>query len=250
MINIKLISFILYLLITSNISLFANEELNEENKKPKFKITVNVDKSQNNTNNKLKKAYSMLLNNNYNGAIKIYTDVLNNEPNNYNALIQVAFAYQNNNQYDKASNIYYSLINSRKINNDIIQNLLISITNQNNTEEHLKKLLRIFSQHNTIPCLAAQISILYYNNKNYESAIKYMNNAITLDPSNIIYQYNLGLIMEHAGNTKDSYSIYKHIIKNMNNYKNNYNISNMDLHNRISSIEELFNTYNNILQQN
>lgn len=215
-----------------------NKKENKEIKQNK-NATIIVEKTpeQINLNSLKNKAFSAVNLKEYEIAIKFYKQILEtNKQDNYSKLA-LATCYQNLKQYGQAKTLYLDLINIFPNNDKIISNLF-SIMINDSPYEAVYLLPQLAERFNYSDKIQFQLSIAFSKVKNYNKAIKYMKEAISIDPTNIIYLYNLAVLYDKMENYQSAQITYKLVLKNMET-NNNSVLPYNKISNRINELNKI-----------
>jgi tetratricopeptide (TPR) repeat protein len=159
----------------------------------------------------MKNAYEALRVGQYESAIKYYNEVLADSPNNNKALFGIATAYQMSKENEKAKETYLKIIQNSPDFWPAVNNYIILITEEN-PDKSIPKLEELYSRNPTFAAIPAQLGNLYYKKGDVERSIEYYINAVTLEPKNIEYRYNLALIFEKSSRKEDAAALYKTLL--------------------------------------
>ena len=83
-----------------------------------------------------------------------------------------------------------------------------------------------------------QLSIAFSKVKNYTKAVKYMKEAIAIDPTNVVYLYNLAVLYDKMENYPSAQATYKLVLKNIET-NNNSVLPYNKINNRISELNKI-----------
>lgn len=183
-----------------------------EKKSDKFNIKVTQGaKKKFNINNSLKQAKDALESGNSATAIFFLNKVLEKFPYHKNALIVLGNIHYFNKEYEKAIDIYSNLLKEHPGNHLVLENFLIVIS-QYNSELALKEMLKLYSTHKNYAPLLANLSIIYLEKQDLLKAKEYMKGAVSLDQNNILYIYNLAVILEKLLDVRNAEILYKKLL--------------------------------------
>ena len=201
--------------------------------------TIVIEKAQPQVNiNTLKnKAFSAVSLKEYEIAVKLYKQILEkNKQDNYSKLA-LATCYQNLKQYGQAKTLYLDLINIFPNNDKIISNLF-SIMINDSPYEAVYLLPQLAERFNYSDKIQFQLSIAFSKVKNYTKAVKYMKEAIAIDPTNVVYLYNLAVLYDKMENYPSAQATYKLVLKNIET-NNNSVLPYNKINNRISELNKI-----------
>ena len=201
--------------------------------------TIVIEKAQPQVNiNTLKnKAFSAVSLKEYEIAVKLYKQILEkNKQDNYSKLA-LATCYQNLKQYGQAKTLYLDLINIFPNNDKIISNLF-SIMINDSPYEAVYLLPQLAERFNYSDKIQFQLSIAFSKVKNYTKAVKYMKEAIAIDPTNVVYLYNLAVLYDKMENYPSAQATYKLALKNIET-NNNSVLPYNKINNRINELNKI-----------
>ena len=201
--------------------------------------TIVIEKAQPQVNiNTLKnKAFSAVSLKEYEIAVKLYKQILEkNKQDNYSKLA-LATCYQNLKQYGQAKTLYLDLINIFPNNDKIISNLF-SIMINDSPYEAVYLLPQLAERFNYSDKIQFQLSIAFSKVKNYTKAVKYMKEAIAIDPTNVVYLYNLAVLYDKMENYPSAQATYKLVLKNIET-NNNSVLPYNKINNRINELNKI-----------
>lgn len=149
-------------------------------------------------------------------AIILYKEVLAQDPNNKNALFGLATSYHKNNQIDQARAIYVQILTKHPDNKESLNNFLV-LTTTESPANALVELEKLEKSNKNSSALQAQLGMTNMKLGNHESAIKYFNSAIALEPGNINYKFNLAILYDKLGKDSLATQLYHQIVGFVNN---------------------------------
>ena len=160
----------------------------------------------------LEKAYDALNSGQSDVAIETYKEVLDNSPNNTQALFGLATLYHRARQFDKARPLYSRLLAVNPEHRDGFNNFLVMLADEapNEALSELEKLENKNPGFSTIP---AQIAVIYQKLGQQEKAIDKMFRAVSLAPENMIYRYNLAIMLDKQKNYDEAAKLYRQLIE-------------------------------------
>ncbi|MDA7705032.1 tetratricopeptide repeat protein [Rickettsiales bacterium] len=185
----------------------------DEEYEPKFDI-ITVDANFNKDSEQKKKlAYNTNLIGHYEVAIKLYQEILDQDIEEEDAKFGLAFAYQKLHQYNEAKDLYYNLLNQgKKIDKNKIVSNLLSIIIEESPKEAIFFLTKLSAQHPDSSDLIAKSALTYAKINRTEKAIDLMQKALSLNPSNYQYQYNLAIMLDEKGDYENAKLLYDRIL--------------------------------------
>ncbi|MAZ80206.1 MAG: hypothetical protein CMP18_00270 [Rickettsiales bacterium] len=211
--------------------------VNDRNNSPSAGVSIKVieaDNFENEIKEKENIAYNAALIGQYEVAIQLYKDIINDDPDNEYAKFSLAVAYQNLNQYSQAKDLYNELLAKNPDNKkDIISNLL-SILVEESPKEATYFLTRLATQNPSSGYIMAQLALAYEKINDYSGAIRFLKRAIILDPNNIQYIYNLAVFYDKSDQKISAIENYQKVLRN---YSENIGLASIDaIESRIKSL--------------
>lgn len=179
-----------------------------EKRSDKFEITV----SENSTNvgHLLKKAKTAFDIGSIEVAESFYKQILDKFPENKSALIGLGNLYYVQKDYKKAHETYLALLKKYPKDTNVILNYL-TVVSDYDPDFALKEMLNLSSDVNFAP-LYASIGLLYLKVNELDSAKNYMISALSLEPENIFYIYNLAIIFDKLSDFKNAAFFYQKLV--------------------------------------
>jgi tetratricopeptide (TPR) repeat protein len=148
----------------------------------------------------------------------LYKRIIYAEPENKDALFGLASVYQRTGQLPQARAMYSKLLSLDPENWPAMNNFLVLAAEEapDHAIEEFKRLMQTNPEFAPIP---AQIGMIYYKQKKYDDAANYLIKAIQLDPSNLSYRYNLAVIYDHLGRSREAGRLYMQLLEQAQNGK-------------------------------
>ena len=150
-------------------------------------------------------------------AIALYREVLAHDPQNNNAMLGIAIEYQKAHQYDDACKIYKELLSLKPRNYKILKGYLNAISHSE-PEYALSELRYLEEIYPEDPQIRAHIGMVHVSLMNYRQAEKYLKTALSLDPDNVVYRYNLAVLCDKLGKYREASHLYTQILKSDNSH--------------------------------
>ena len=221
----------------NEIDIIDKKEDKEVKQNKNATIVIEKAKPQVNINTLKNKAFSAVSLKEYEIAVKLYKQILEkNKQDNYSKLA-LATCYQNLKQYGQAKTLYLDLINIFPNNDKIISNLF-SIMINDSPYEAVYLLPQLAERFNYSDKIQFQLSIAFSKVKNYTKAVKYMKEAIAIDPTNVVYLYNLAVLYDKMENYPSAQATYKLVLKNIET-NNNSVLPYNKINNRINELNKI-----------
>ncbi len=178
-------------------------------------ITVTDSKALNlDVKEKEKLAYNAALTGQYEAAIELYKQVLSIEPDNSYDKFSLAVVYQKIGQFRQAKTLYYQLLKTNPTNQEEIIGNLLSVLVEESPRDAVYLLSRLTVQNPGSAYIFAQAAVAYDRIKNYDQAIILLQKAISIDPTNADYQYNLAVIYDKTSQFQKALDMYANVEQN------------------------------------
>jgi Tfp pilus assembly protein PilF len=145
-------------------------------------------------------------------ASTLYKNILNNDANNVPALFGIATIYHQNSQLEEARALYTNILSLEPSNQDALNNFLM-LVGEESPEEAILELKKLEAINPTVSIIPAQIAMIYLRQGEDKKALKYFNKAILLAPDNLVYRYNLAILLDKMGDGLQAIGIYKQLIE-------------------------------------
>ncbi len=213
-----------------------------EKKSDKFEIKIS--KNLTNVNYLLKKAKAAFDIGSIEIAASFYKQILSKFPDNKSALIGLGNLYYVQKDYELAHTIYLSLLKKYPKDTTIILNYL-TIVSDYDPDFTLKEMLNLSNNVNkTYAPLHAHLSLLYAKLNDVNSAKNYMISALSLEPDNVFYIYNLAVMYDKLSEFKNAAFFYKKLINKITISQDKNTIKNIPIKqvsNRLKFIKSVYN---------
>jgi Flp pilus assembly protein TadD len=174
-------------------------------------ISINVRGGVYDANRDLSRAYDALVANDASSAIGIYSDILASDPKNQDALFGLAATYHRAGAIDRAKPLYIRLLELNPEHREGLNNFLALVSAQA-PEDALVELEKLGARNPGFSPIHAQIALLYQRLGAFDRAREKMLYAIELSPENLVYQYNLAVMLDKEGQTADAMALYQKLI--------------------------------------
>lgn len=162
---------------------------------------------------KEKLAYNAVLISQYEVAVELYKQIIAREPNNNYSKFALAVVYQRMGQLSQAKKLYRNLLQNNPSNREEIVGNLLAIIIEESPRDALYLLSRLTTQSPKSSYILAQASIVYDRLKDYENASLLLERAISLDPNNVAYKYNLAIIYDKLERTNRALELYSEVVR-------------------------------------
>jgi Flp pilus assembly protein TadD len=174
-------------------------------------ISINVRGGVYDANRDLSRAYDALVANDASSAIGIYSDILASDPKNQDALFGLAATYHRAGAIDRAKPLYIRLLELNPEHREGLNNFLALVSAQA-PEDALVELEKLGARNPGFSPIHAQIALLYQRLGAFDRAREKMLYAIELSPENLVYQYNLAVMLDKEGQAADAMALYQKLI--------------------------------------
>lgn len=174
-------------------------------------VKIEVKSPRIDTNHELEKAYNALMSGQTTAAQEMYRNVLDNDPSNVLALFGMATSYHRSGQFEKARTLYAKILSIDPNNRDALNNFL-ALVSSDAPEASLAQLEKLESGNPEFSPIPAQMAVIYQRLGNHEKAMQKMLRAVSLEPENLTYRYNLAVLMDRQGRREEAASLYRQLI--------------------------------------
>lgn len=159
----------------------------------------------------LNRAYEALMAGESEQAVEIYQSILAVNPQNQDALFGLAATYQRAGEANKARLLYEALLKINSHHREALNNYLVLISAES-PEPALYELQKLAQRNPDFSPLIAQIALLYEKLGEPGLARREMLRAIAISPENLVYKYNLAVMMDRQQQRADAIALYQLLI--------------------------------------
>lgn len=131
-------------------------------------------------------------------ALWIYEELLRHRPADRPALLGRAIALQRLDRFNDAIRAYEEVLRHHPDELVALTNLL-GLIGREAPDEALEQLGRLYAVNPGYSPMVAQIALIYARLNDTPNAVRFMREAITLDPTNAVYHLNLAVLYDRAG---------------------------------------------------
>lgn len=165
-----------------------------------------------NVYSELEKAYNAMLSGHNPQAIQIYHRVLMAVPADTDALFGLATAYHQVREIEQARIYYTKLL---KIDPDHRKGLnnFLALAALESPVEALSILEGLEERNPRFSPIVAQMALIYQQIGEWDQAAQKMLKAVSLDPANVTYLYNLAVIFDSMGKKAEAVGVYGRLIE-------------------------------------
>jgi len=172
---------------------------------------IELSEEKTTTKQKLENAYKALFLGHTKVAIKRYKDILKKSPNNKLAMFGLATSYHYDKQKKQAMKLYEEILRKYPDYTDAFNNFVLLLS-----EEYPKKaileLKKLEKTHPNFAPILAQLGVINYKIGNYQQATKYLTKALRIEPNNVVYRYNLAVLLDNLGDTFSARKLYRQVL--------------------------------------
>lgn len=186
-------------------------EADQATKHEAIGVKIEVKTPRIDVNYELEKAYNALMQGQTVLAKDIYNNVLDNDSNNVLALFGLATTYHRNGEFTQARALYAKILTLDPDNRDALNNFLALVSSEV-PHEALNQLEKLESKNPDFSPIPAQMAIIYQKLGNPEKAIQKMLRAVSLEPENLTYRYNLAVLMDRVGKRDEAAALYRQLV--------------------------------------
>ncbi len=174
-------------------------------------VKIEVRRPNYNPNYELEKAYEALLAGQTGIALELYKNVIRMQPDNELALFGAATTFHRIGEIESARVLYGRLIELYPNNREAMNNFLVLVSDES-PQEALNELLELEHASPDFSPIPAQLGLLYAKLGDEEKARSKMLRAISLDPDNMVYRYNLAIFLDKQKRYKEAAAFYRQLI--------------------------------------
>ena len=179
--------------------------------KPKFDIKVQKGRKGDALLDDLDKALRSLNAGQYEVSIAIYKSVLQKDSRNRDAMFGLAAAYQKAGQRIQARDAYAKLLSAYPGFQPGLNNLLVLASNEA-PNDALRELDVIGKRDPNFAPVYAQKASIYAQIGDIANAKKNFIKALNIEPDNVVYRYNLAVLLDKNGDTITAAKLYNQIL--------------------------------------
>lgn len=158
--------------------------------------------------------YSMLLRGDFNAALGLYDKVLSDDPANLQALIGRAASLHKLRRLEEARAAYERVLGADPGNREALTNLL-AIVAADEPQEAVARLRDLARQAPGFSPVIGQLGLLYGRMGATDAAIEELTRAVSLDPGNLLYRYNLAVLLDRAGRRAEAIPAYRLVLEGL-----------------------------------
>lgn len=193
--------------VSSNAVVSANSVTHEE-----MGIKIEVKEPTLDLSYELEKAYNATIAGQTSIAMDIYKNVLSNDPKNKGALFGLGTLYHRAGQIDAARKFYSKLLMIEPSNRDALNNFLVLMADEA-PEAALEQLSKLEKRDPKFSPIPAQMAIIYQKMGDMDRASQKMFRAVDLSPENLVYRYNLAIMLDKQSKYDEAGKLYYQIVQ-------------------------------------
>jgi Flp pilus assembly protein TadD len=148
----------------------------------------------------------------YDAALDMYDALYAKNKRDPRILMGRAVAQQNLGKDDAAISSYRELLDIDPDATDALANML-GLLKKQEPATALQRMMDMAKRYPTNPGLAAQIGIAQGEMGNYPEAVRYLNMAATLDPSNPQHPFNMAVLADRQGDKTNAIKFYEQALQ-------------------------------------
>ncbi len=175
-------------------------------------IKIEMKRRTINLDYELEKAYDALVTGQPTLAIEIYKNILSNDPKNKGGLFGLATTYHRLGQLDAARSYYSKLLSIDPKHRDGLNNFLVLLADEA-PQEALAQMEELSKRNPNFSPIQAQMAVIYQRLGNTEMATEKMFKAVAMSPENLVYRYNLAIMLDSQKKYDEAERLYKQLVK-------------------------------------
>jgi Tfp pilus assembly protein PilF len=175
-------------------------------------IKIEVKAPSMDMNYELEKAYNATASGQSETAMAIYKSILANDPDNKSALFGLGTLYHRAGQLDAARKLYSKLLSLEPNHRDALNNFLVLMSDEA-PEAALAQLSALEKRDPKFSPIPAQMAIIYQKMGDMDKASEKMFRAIDLAPENLVYRYNLAIMLDKQQKYDEAGKLYRQIVQ-------------------------------------
>ena len=148
----------------------------------------------------------------YAAAMEMFEKLYKKNHKDPRILMGLAVAQQGAGFRESAANTYEDLLKIQPNNADAIVNLM-GIMRTQYPSVTLKKLTELRGKYPNNPGIPAQMGLINADLNNYEDAIRDLEIAASMDPTNPSHIYNMAIVTDRAGNPSKAIRLYEQALQ-------------------------------------
>jgi len=171
----------------------------------------------------------------YSSALEIYNKLYDKNPKDPTVLMGRAVALQKMGNIDEAIAAYESVLIVQEQNTEARTNML-GLLSERYPAVAIRQLLDLREKNPENIGVLAQLAVVEARLGNYESAMKYLGVAASMEPNNASHSYNMAIIADQAGLKKDAILYYEQALETDTIYGGNRSIPRESVFTRLAQL--------------
>ncbi len=148
----------------------------------------------------------------YAAAMEMFEKLYKKNHRDPRILMGLAVAQQGAGFVESAARTYEDLLDVEPSNADAVVNLM-GIMQAQYPSVTLQNLMELRDKYPTNPGIPAQIGLVNAQMSNYDDAMRYLEIAASMDPRNPSHIYNMAIIMDRKGDTRNAIPLYERALQ-------------------------------------
>lgn len=173
----------------------------------------------------------------YDSALGFYDQLYAKNPRDARVLMGKAVALQNLGQIQTAIKTYEELLDVDP-NNLEAEVSMLGLVKTRFPALALKRLLELYESNPNEAGLNAQIGMSYAEIGNIREGLRYLGTAVSLEPNNPSYYYNLAVVSDRAGDFKNAITYYEEALSKDTIYAAGRSLPRDSIYERLSVIRQ------------
>lgn len=171
----------------------------------------------------------------YDSALQIYEELYAKNPKDTVVLMGRAVTLQKIGRFDEAMQTYEALAELQPKNIDVKINMLGLLATRYPSIA-LRRLIDLHDSNKQNVGIVAQIAVTAANLGDFETAMRYLGIAMSMQPDNASHVFNAAVILDRAGQTKEAISYYEKALEIDSVYGGNRSIPRETIYERLATI--------------
>ena len=174
----------------------------------------------------------------YSSAVEMFETLRKRNPRDKNVLMGLGIAQQNMGFTESAIATYRSVLKLDPRNVNAKVNMLGLLQKHNPQKAH-KELMHLWSHNPRDPGVAAQIGLVSAELGNTDDAVRFLGIASSIEPSNPMHIYNMAVIYDRAGASKDALKLYEQALQVDASNSSNNSLQRDTIYDRLAKLRRL-----------
>lgn len=174
----------------------------------------------------------------YSSALELYEQLYRKNPRSHTVLMGLAIAQQQNGFSESAIATYEELLKHEPKNTEAMVNMLGLIQKQYPAVAY-RKLKNLWQKDGRNPAIAAQLGLTSAQSGNTQEALQYLGVAASLEPQNALHYYNMAVVADRAGVSKEALTWYEKALEVDVTFGNSRSIPRDQVYDRLAHLRRL-----------